>query len=341
MPCDTVDVLIVGAGPAGCVAATVLHDVGARILLCDGSASRRRHDPDWIETYGPAVISVANALRLERVLVAATIGTVRRFVRDGKTSILTSDANVGTDLGHVHVDRSLFDARMREQVIAAGIPTTRAYVTAVEAGKDDVRCTFADQETITARVVLDATGRGRSISKGSRELLSPPLLVTTGASASCLSSDDATRFRSHDWGWIWSTGFYEGREHWIALSSAYRPPPSQITKLSAASTTGSVIKKVATWQLSFDALPRILPIGDASGSLDPASGSGISNAFATAIAASKVALEIIAGDERAFGRSDEFHDWRKSLLLRQADELTRRYAASGILQAEGEKASAA
>src|ERR1700687_1231289 len=65
---DVLDVLIVGAGPAGAIAATILARAGARVRLVDRSAFPR--DKLCGDTVNPGTIAM-----LRRLNVAGTIDT--------------------------------------------------------------------------------------------------------------------------------------------------------------------------------------------------------------------------------------------------------------------------
>lgn len=99
--------------------------------------------------------------------------------------------------------------------------------------------------------------------------------------------------------------------------------------------------KSATWHVNLQKHPLVLPVGDAAGALDPASGLGIANALATAMAAARVAQGLSRSAETLAVEAATYHDRRIALLLRQADELSRRYADMRILQADASQPAAA
>jgi flavin-dependent dehydrogenase len=96
----------------------------------------------------------------------------------------------------------------------------------------------------------------------------------------------------------------------------------------------SVAHNSATWQINLQKHPRIIPVGDAAGSLDPASGLGLASALATAISAADVVQGLSRSADALAMEAASYHNRRIALILRQADELSRRYAETGILQAD-------
>jgi hypothetical protein len=59
------------------------------------------------------------------------------------------------------------------------------------------------------------------------------------------------------------------------------------------------------------------------------------------MAAARVAHGLSRSTEALAGEAATYHDRRIALLLRQADELSRRYADMGILQADAPQSAAA
>lgn len=98
----------------------------------------------------------------------------------------------------------------------------------------------------------------------------------------------------------------------------------------------SVKQSVATWQINLQRHPKLLQVGDAAGSLDPASGAGLANALSTAISAAEVCCSLRQSAHAQEIEAASYHDRRIAFLLQQADELSRRYSYAGILQYKGQ-----
>jgi geranylgeranyl reductase family protein len=151
------DVVVVGAGPAGSVAALVLARAGARVALVDKAAFPRDKacgdliGPRGVQLMDDLGITVPDAGTGADLLVA---GPSRRRARlpafGGKTY---------ADHGMV-VPRRILDASLREQAVAAGATPVRARVSAADLAPDgSVRALIgSDGSRLAAAVVIGADG---------------------------------------------------------------------------------------------------------------------------------------------------------------------------------------
>src|SRR5580658_8509305 len=127
------DVVVVGAGPAGSIAALVLARAGARVALADKAAFPR--DKACGDLIGPRGVRLLDELEIT-VPDAGTgsdllvVGPSRRRVRLPAFAGLTY-----ADHGMV-VPRRIFDAALREAAITAGAAPVRARISGVEMGPD-------------------------------------------------------------------------------------------------------------------------------------------------------------------------------------------------------------
>lgn len=339
MPCDTVDVVVVGDGPAGAMAALVAIRHGARVVLAGPPASRQATAHRRIETVGHAVLQMSEWIGVTDCFSAARAGLAGTFLRNGQPANLegADDHAVGDSW---HVDRAALDMALRAHVVASGVEMQGLRLLAVAPGRDMVRCEFADGRVIRCGLLIDATGRSRSAIPRRRELLSPPLLALTGLVAD--RRDGAgrtiTRFDSDAWGWLWQTSNCGAGYGWTALLGADLSCPPPLAAMKRQSIAGSLMQCAATWQVNLQRHPRILPVGDASGSLDPASGCGLANVLATAGLTASVVQCLGSAPSALEEAAATFHDSRITLLLGQADALSRHYADLRILQPPPEPA---
>jgi flavin-dependent dehydrogenase len=164
------DVVIVGAGPAGAVAATVLARAGVRVRLFDRAAFPR--DKLCGDTLNPGTLAMLRRLGL------ASAADTRGLRVDGM--IVTGDGGVRIDetypdglFGRAIVRREL-DTALVEQAVAAGAsfePSTVIRRALVDGQHAPAVCgvavgTNATEHVIRAKVVVAADGRRSTIAFG-------------------------------------------------------------------------------------------------------------------------------------------------------------------------------
>jgi menaquinone-9 beta-reductase len=146
-----VDAVVVGAGPAGSIAALVLARGGARVSLVDKATFAR--DKACGDLVGPRAIALLASLGLtppagrevgEMVVVGPTGRQVLLPARAGRTY-----PNHG-----LAVTRLRFDAWLRDAAIAAGAEPVTGRVAAIRGGTVE----FGDGRTLVADVVIGADG---------------------------------------------------------------------------------------------------------------------------------------------------------------------------------------
>jgi flavin-dependent dehydrogenase len=171
------DVLIVGAGPAGAVAAIVLARAGARVRLIDRTVFPR--DKLCGDTINPGTLGM-----LRRLGLAAAIEQ-RALPIDGM--IVTGEGGIAVEGRYPRDQRGLaisrrdFDARLLEQAIAAGAAfdciTAREALVDATASTPTVRGIVAGngaRHQLQARVVVAADGRRSTLAFGLRLARHPP-----------------------------------------------------------------------------------------------------------------------------------------------------------------------
>jgi flavin-dependent dehydrogenase len=155
------DVLVVGAGPAGAVAATILARAGAKVLLVDRATFPR---PKLCgDTINPGTLAI-----LRRLTLASTIET-SSLVIDGM--IVTGEGGISVEgryprgLSGRAVSRADLDTALLQDAIRAGarfepqVVVRSAVVTAVR-GRPVVEGVLAGSSgTIRSRVTIAADGR--------------------------------------------------------------------------------------------------------------------------------------------------------------------------------------
>jgi len=151
------DVVVVGAGPAGSIAALVLARSGARVALADKAAFPR--DKACGDLVGPRGVQVLADLGL-RVPDAGQGSDLLAVGPSGRRSRLPAFTG-RTYPGHgIIVPRLALDHALREAALQAGAVPVRARITAVEAGGDGRvdAVISSDGQRLAGEVIIAADG---------------------------------------------------------------------------------------------------------------------------------------------------------------------------------------
>lgn len=140
----TVDAVVVGAGPAGSVAALLLARGGARVALVDKATFAR--DKACGDLVGPRAVALMASLGLAPPL-GRQVGEMIVIGPTGRRVLLPARAGRTYPDHGIAITRLRFDAWLREAAIAAGAEPVTGRVAGVRGGTvelDDGRCLVAD-----------------------------------------------------------------------------------------------------------------------------------------------------------------------------------------------------
>lgn len=265
------DILILGAGPAGCAAAISALQSGMTVALLESQAVPR---PSPGETLHPGVEPLFKQLGVWESVLAAnfhrhsgiwkeTAGR-RAFERYGND-------DHGPWLGF-QVDRVQLSRILRARVAnLGGMITYVAHLDAVLVKHGVVSGVRADTHAFNARFVLDATGR-HSWLAGKLNLTpkhqSPSQRLRFGWSTDDLPELDAQPlFRVKKTGWDWLCPLGDGRCAWVKLRRGSRNRGIDYT-----------------WRIFRDcAGPGYFLLGDAASLMDPSAANGVLRAVMSGI----------------------------------------------------------
>jgi len=162
----TADVIVIGAGPAGCAAAIVLAEAGHSVLLIDRPTGARRA---LAESIPPSARRVLAELGVDRAVASAGFlpwrgNTVWWADAPPRTEHFSPDA-VGFQVDRNQFDRVLLDAAARAGacIVAGTVRSATPPIVAIDVdGKE---------EHATAPWILDCSGRAGVLARqGLREL---------------------------------------------------------------------------------------------------------------------------------------------------------------------------
>jgi flavin-dependent dehydrogenase len=170
------DVLIVGAGPAGAVAATLLARAGVRVRLLERAAFPR--DKLCGDTVNPGTLGLLRRLRLAAAVEPAGLAIDGMLVTGGR-GVRVLGRYPGDRRG-IAIRRRDFDAALLAQALAAGAALDSFAVRAAIVDGPDaapiVRGVAGSdgRQQLRAKVVIAADGRRSTIAFGLRLARHPP-----------------------------------------------------------------------------------------------------------------------------------------------------------------------
>jgi flavin-dependent dehydrogenase len=316
------DVVVAGAGPAGCAAAIALCRAGRRVLLADPSLGQRRALRAG-ETLPAVAATVLRDLSLPEIAGAGvaipSTGTSASWGGDGT---IENDA-IADPLGHGwHLDRTRFDSWLTDQACAAGAELQEGRVVAEPwPSAAQVRLEGPGTTDVACRWVVDATGRHAALARrqGARRerhdrLVALYAAVSTGAG----SVDARVRLEATPSGWWYSALVGSGRRIVAFLTDSDLLDPAWRSRpgFGAALETTSHVLPVGGWALTSGpattaahgtrvmpaAGDRWLAVGDAALAFDPLSSQGILNALATGLEGAAVVDASLRGKGDAVAR---------------------------------------
>ena len=339
------DVAIVGAGPAGSIAALVLARRGLRVALVV-DAVRGGGNPRRGETLAPAAAAAVSRLGLSDEMARLHMPCVSGFrSRWGSARVATRPALLVPDAKSMAVDRGLFDATIRDAAIAAGAVMLTAFVRGVRPGRRGWDVSLGQKGNIAAHFVIDAAGRGARFARrvGARLAVVDELVAITAVLAPDEGDADRTvEIESHPNGWLFSTldadgsrivSFFTDRDlfpgHMLKHPGALLDrilARSQFVPLRAASQRRSSMRlwPAATLFLDNAVCSGLMAIGDAAQTRDPLSSQGIAAAIEDAESAATALLSAVDGDSVAI---EQHEQQRQQKIVGYLRERQKHYAA--------------
>ena len=333
-----VDVLIIGAGPAGCVAASLLHREGFKVRVIEKQRFPRfvigesllPHCMDYLQEAG-----LLEAVAKENFI--QKFGAV--FHRDGGTCNFDFSAQFTEGWKYTwQVTRAEFDLALANAVQAKGIEILFEHgVSGVEFHDTHATTTVTHPDgssrPTTSRFVLDCSGYGRVLPR-LLNLEQPSHLPTREALFAHVTGDHRPEGREEGkiWAclhpsdaWLWIIPFSNGRTSVgvVATPEIFaRFPGTPEEQLRAiVSTDPSAGPRLRDMQLAFAPQrivgfscgvkqihgPRYALVGNATEFLDPIFSSGVTLALASASRAAKVLTRELRGE--TVNWQADYADW--------------------------------
>jgi geranylgeranyl reductase family protein len=312
------DVLVIGAGPAGCAAAITLAQGGADVCIVDRATFPRA------KTCGDALSNGCTEHLRDFGVLDEMLAGPHAVVREG-VAVLPDGSRIQRefhDPGYI-VERRIFDDILRRRVEALGGRVIQGTI-ARELLEEDGAVCGATGPCLDwrARVVIAADGYGSVAwhALGRPKPRDRYLAVSSTAYYEGIAfphgPEVSDHYFEHDLpcGYAWIFPAIEGRTNVgvIIRSDTYAASPSTLVELLAAFEARhperfSAARRcgpVRTWSLPTGkapwppTAPGLLLAGDAGNFIDPLSGEGIWQALYTGRAAAQVSAEALARSGR-------------------------------------------
>ncbi|MET7900725.1 tryptophan 7-halogenase [Streptomyces sp. NPDC005355] len=316
------DVLVAGAGPAGCAAALTLARAGARVVLVAPVAS-----PGW--QIGESLAPAARPL-LERLGVLDRLTAGRHAPCYGNQAAWGRDALTAVDYPFRpygegwHLDRARFDAMLLEAARASGVRRHAEHVRGAQRHQGGWRITTVGGSVLRADYLVDATGRTARLARRAGAALSRfDHLMAVAAllgpqSPGTVGPDRTSLVESTRWGWWYTAPLPGGELVLMAMTDADLLAGLRLLDPAVwwaqARNTGHIRNRVAGCAgpprrlrvlaaNSACATPVSGPgwaaVGDAAIATDPLAARGIVTALATGLLAARAITADRAGDTGA------------------------------------------
>jgi menaquinone-9 beta-reductase len=302
------DVIVVGAGPAGCIAALTLAKAGARVALVDKAGAGR--DKACGDLIGPRGVRLLNDLGLT-VAGAPRVGDMIVAGPSGRRVLLPARAG-RTYPGHaVIVPRARFDSDLRDAALSAGAVEVSSRVASVDSG----RVVLDGGEVLDADFVIGADG-ATSTTARTAGLVDPARVLWGFAVRGYIEADvttplialwnDAPRRGFPGYGWLFpgpdgaNIGLGIGLRH--SRLEAHRAQQQldafrmHLIRIGLLDPGRQLPARVLGGWLKMGlvgtrpAEGRVLLVGDAAGLVNPLQGEGIAQSLASGHAAAGAVL---------------------------------------------------
>jgi flavin-dependent dehydrogenase len=333
---ETCDALVIGAGPAGAVAARVLASGGLRTVLVNSAAGIGPKVGESLPGAARTMLHSAGLLSwLERSSPQVNIGNLSSW---GSAPLIATDFIFDPQGCGWHLDRTRFDQSLRAAAAASGAILIEGRMRSLVSDASGMMVTLADRQ-IRARWVIDASGKSRAVARrmGARRWRESTLIALY-AWGKDLSTDSRSLVEAVADGWWYTAGLPGG----LRVAALHSTPAQAAAVLRnpegfASAMAGSAhIRKYCTiddtWSSvqSTDATaswltqahgPAWIAVGDAAISFDPLSSQGIFNAIYTGLRGAQAILSSIrTGDSlQVMQYGVRLNDIRRAYRLQVAD----------------------
>jgi flavin-dependent dehydrogenase len=321
---NTFDLIIIGAGPAGCAAALTARRKNLRVLMLDKSP-RPKAAPG--ETLHPGVEVILEQLGVAEALTQA--GFLRHagiWVNNGDTRRFVAYGSDAADKWHgIQANRQRLHEILRSAVLESGtILLTGERPARLSLAKNSVvGVELVGGEIFHSRWTIDATGRTAWLARQlgiAAELRSPLLRARYGWQSLVPGAGKDPEFTYRDNGWDWRAPLANERLAWVELRAAKAPDEHR---------SGVDL----TWRIRAQcAGPGYFLTGDAAAVLDPASSHGVLRALMSGIFCSHLAIGCAANKISENDAAETYRTWMIDKYSHDEKQMLKLYRESPLGQ---------
>lgn len=326
---NCVDVIVAGAGPAGCSAAIMLAKAGLRVEVIDLALKPKEH---FGETLPPSAFSLLDELGIQERFSKQNHLPLLSFQTSwGNDSLFENDFSFHPYEAWRQLDRRSFDLMLRDVCVQSEViihTGARFKSFAKENGCDNAYnwdVVFVDEfvrHQRRASFVIDATGRTSFVSRrqGAVRQKFDSLIGLTGLFAPNSENTNlelSFLLEAVNLGWICSTQTHDRKIAAICMTDLDLIPRSRklLSSFYLKLIFSSRYNRHRLKNYTTENLPRLLvantaklnqvfgdgwiAIGDAAFSFDPLSSQGVSNALTSSISGAQAVIAFLAGNKKA------------------------------------------
>jgi flavin-dependent dehydrogenase len=297
-----VDVLVIGAGPAGCAAAARLANDGAKVALAHRPSVNQRHSESLPGAAARALAS-AGLAPVDTLVEGRCGGTLSAW---GSGQLVASDGFASPDGPGWWIDRNRFDSALRGRCVGVGVTVIIGRMHDLRRAGRRWAARSAHGQQVSASWVVDATGRAAAVARrlGAIRRTGPPLVAAHARTITPCEQPPARIFLEAEANGWWYVGTSSQRR--ISAVAVLDPVDARrlrcqerfVTRLGALPNLGRFAGTAADWSA-----PQVSPAGgawldsvcgsgwiacgDAALAFDPLSSQGLLGALASGVTAAR------------------------------------------------------
>ncbi|HEY0068264.1 MAG TPA: NAD(P)/FAD-dependent oxidoreductase [Flavisolibacter sp.] len=356
------DVVVAGAGPAGCASAIVLKQAGLTVCLADGDDGRRIG-----ESFPGATARLLHRLGINGMEELMGTGDYKPCMGNasawGSDQWTYQDGLSNPEGGGWHVNRRNFNLALRRKAFSAGADLYTGWIDNVETcisdnGEREYLTRFRNAgglpQGIRSRWLVDATGRKARLSRRfgiSRQKMDDQMAAICWFRASANDRDHVTRIKSVREGWWYTALLPEGIRvvslqslptevagmikepgHFFSAFNAAGVLPYEIDQTEVIDMKAVEAGIVRAGSATAD---NLVCVGDTALSLDPLSSQGVFFALYSGIKAGEAISRSHTDPSSA---KASFEAYQQSVnRVYEANQRSRKYHYSSELRFAGEE----
>jgi flavin-dependent dehydrogenase len=333
------DLVVVGAGPAGTAAAITARKAGLTVGIVEGQFFPR-HRPG--ESLHPGCEPLLRQLDVWEDIIAEP--RVRypgiTVCQETEVRFSTYGSEVGEEWYGIQLPREDLDSVLLRTAVGVGCQLNqpqRAKSLIISGANRVEGIRLASGTTISAHWTIDASGGHHWLARGLAlpvEPYSRPLHARYGY----VKDDDAELpsspiFRRETTGWTWTARVKPNLYHWTRLRPTGTPieTPDEFSGLPAQ---GPIRGADVTWRLLTSvAGPGYFVAGDAAMVLDPAAANGVVRSMLMGIMAGHTIAQICRGDLREATAISGYGRWVQDMFRNAFERMKQEFPEFALKQA--------